>query len=609
MLETAQEQSRSSLSEMAFARMRDEFRKYGHNPSDTMLIALYDLIQTLTNMADGRAEALYYLCSADPGIGKSTAIIQWIKTYLEHPEAFGEQGVLISLDRYDEIERFIRDCGLKDDAYTVFVTDSRDTLALNESGLGKGNASQARVLFTTKAQIKLRTKLQSFRETPQFWYQGGPRTIKIWDESLLLGRGLTLDRLDLGGLLKTLYAHYPVLAGQVERLMIELRKCNDGDVYQMPEFEVTLNEILHTFDWVTTDRKNVAETLWLMLGKAVTVRKDYQHTLVDCIEDLPADFAPCLVTDASIRVREIYKLQQRYRKNVVQLKVAPKKYDNLTFHVWRKGSGKSVHQTDEVYRLATEVVNVIEARPQEEFLVIHHKPTEKSGKHNFQDLVTKSMITDTKRVHFIHYGLHTSTNAYSHIPNIIVAGTLFYKVAEYEALGRASANRPTTEGVFTDEEISNVKKGESAHHLLQAICRGKVRMCEGDTCPQSTVWLIADPRTGIEELLPRIFPGCKVDLWKISNVRLKKKQQKAYDFIKTQIDTGVRRIGLKKVRQHIGIRDAHTFKRDVVYKPEFQQKVNQLGVIVEDDGRGGAFVKADFSYYFGEVSSEDDIPD
>jgi hypothetical protein len=568
-----------------------------------MLTALYDLIHTLTAMAEGQAEAKYYLCSVDPGIGKSTAIIQWLKTYLEDPVAFNDQGILICLERYDEIKRFITDSNINGKDFAAFVTESNEELS--SLGLTRDHADKAKVLFATKAQIKLRTDGKLFSNTPQLFYQGKPRQIKIWDESLLLGRPLTLNRLDIGSILRILEQRSPCLVEEVEKVMVNLRNCEDGAIYQMPEFDLSLNEVLQMFRGSTTDRRNVAETLWLMSGRAVTVRKDYEHTLVDCVEDMPDDFTPCVVTDASIRVRQVYRLQERFRKNVVQLTAAPKRYDNLTFHIWRKGSGKYSYQTGEIYRLAAEVVNVIEARPQEEFLVIHHKPTAKSGK-NFPDLVTKSLSTDTNRVHFIHYGLHTSTNDYAHIPNIIVAGTLFYRVADYEALGRASAGRPTSQGTFRDDEISDVRRGESAHHLLQAICRGKVRMCEGDTCPQSTVWLIADPRTGIEDLLPRIFPGCKMDLWKITDVRLKKNQQKAYDFIKTQVDIGIRRIPLKRVRQHVGIRDAHTFKRDVVYKAEFQQKVNEMGVIVEDDGRGGAFVKADFSRYFKDESSEDD---
>ena len=78
-----------------------------------------------------------------------------------------------------------------------------------------------------------------------------------------------------------------------------------------------------------------------MAGKAVTVRKDNQgQTLLDCIEDIPEDFPPCVVTDASVRVRETYNLQLKHRENVRKLTEAPKNYSSLKIHVWRKGSGK-----------------------------------------------------------------------------------------------------------------------------------------------------------------------------------------------------------------------------------------------------------------------------
>lgn len=70
--------------------------------------------------------------------------------------------------------------------------------------------------------------------------------------------------------------------------------------------------------------REVAETLHIMSGRAVTVSRRKHSILVDCTEQLPKDFAPCLVTNASGRIRETYKLQERERKNLVRLSISPK---------------------------------------------------------------------------------------------------------------------------------------------------------------------------------------------------------------------------------------------------------------------------------------------
>lgn len=591
------------LTEISFSRMLSEFQNYNHKPSDEMLAALYELIDTLTGMAAGTAQPLYHLCSVDPGVGKSTAIIQWLKTYLEDPIVYGDSGILISLDRHEEIERFVNDSKVDNDDFAVYVSDWKEAQKLNTMGLGKHRATSARVLFTTKAQIKLRTRGTPFKDAEMFYYQGKPRQVRIWDESLSIGKPLTLGRLDIAGILSVLDKRNGELREQVEDVFNDLKRMEDNSIYEMPEFDLSLNEVLHTFSRSTADRRATAETLWLMSGKAVTVRRDNQgEVMVDCIEDMPVDFPPCLVTDASARVRETYHLQELYRKDVKRLQSAQKRYDKLTFKVWRKASGKGVYHTKEIYRIADEATKVINSMPEEKFLVIHHKTTDDSN--DLKRLIIREVNGNPERVKFIHYGRHTSTNDYSEIPNVIVAGTLFYRVADYEALGRASASRPTSDGPFTKEEIERVKRGESAHHLLQAICRGKVRKCEGDECPPSAVWLITSAKTGIEELLPTVFPGSKKELWKVSDLQLKGKLKAALEYLKVQLDEGKTRILVKSVRDHIGVKHSFKFKRDVLWKEEFKQKLEELHLIVDGSGRGSAFIRPDFSYYFGVSPAE-----
>ena len=238
MIETAAKRLEINITEIAYGRMLEEFEKYGHRPSGDMLNALHELIQTLTSMADGEASPYYYLCSVDPGVGKSTAIIQWLKTYLEYLDIYNDIGVLIGLERYDEILRFIQDSGIKEGDYAVFVTESNNDL--NGLGLTSKNGDKARVLFTTKAQIRLRSRDKSFSMTPQFFFKGKERAVKIWDESLLLGRKLTLDRTEIGGLLTTLNKENLNLYEQIENIFIELKQCKDGDVYPIPSFDIEM---------------------------------------------------------------------------------------------------------------------------------------------------------------------------------------------------------------------------------------------------------------------------------------------------------------------------------------------------------------------------------
>ena len=73
-----------------------------------------------------------------------------------------------------------------------------------------------------------------------FFFKGKERAVKIWDESLLLGRKLTLDRTEIGGLLTTLNKENLNLYEQIENIFIELKQCKDGDVYPIPSFDIEM---------------------------------------------------------------------------------------------------------------------------------------------------------------------------------------------------------------------------------------------------------------------------------------------------------------------------------------------------------------------------------
>ena len=55
--------------------------------------------------------------------------------------------------------------------------------------------------------------------------------------------------------------------------------------------------------------------------------------------------------------------------------------------------------------------------------------------------------------------------------------------------------------------------GEHANLVLQAVCRGRVPKSNGAQCLPMDAYLVATKRSGIGELLPTIFPGCRVLKW------------------------------------------------------------------------------------------------
>ncbi|MDD2705992.1 MAG: hypothetical protein PHU07_11770 [Acidocella sp.] len=69
------------------------------------------------------------------------------------------------------------------------------------------------------------------------------------------------------------------------------------------------------------------------------------------------------------------------------------------------------------------------------------------------------------------------------------------------------------DGFCSDDDLRKTHRGEYAHNIVQALCRGRVRKLDGDQCQPMNAYIIAAPQTGIAKPLPATFPGCTVQDW------------------------------------------------------------------------------------------------
>jgi hypothetical protein len=194
-----------------------------HRPSRKMLEALEDIPRTVSKIVRGQAQQKYYLCSLDTGLGKSITLAQTIRTLRKPSMSWsdGDQGTVICVGRYTQVEAMVRDMGLHEDEYAVLVADGRPEL---EWGLGSGKINQAPVLLTTHAMVMKRLQKMSPRThnnsgfnddisapnkpepgswafLSEFYYAGKPRVLRVWDEAILPGVPLILKARDLDGIL------------------------------------------------------------------------------------------------------------------------------------------------------------------------------------------------------------------------------------------------------------------------------------------------------------------------------------------------------------------------------------------------------------------------
>ena len=457
----------SRLNLQAYEQMTQVFAERNHRPSPEQLQGLKDIQKTMTRMLSGDALALYFISSLDPGVGKSTAISTWLQAFIKSRQQFRSKGVLLGLERLEEIQRFVKDCGMPEDCFAVMVEDGAtcDGIELNSYGLGKYRAEEALVLFTTKAQIQRRSCGRNFQEIQPFFYQGGPRAVRLWDEGFSCGTSVTINPNDFGKLLSRMGEYSASCKHLVLKMISDTGSCNTGEVYTMPELPLTRAELLYSINWKTDEERELADMLGQMAGQPVTIREyrtknSTSQIMVDCVRAVPDDFAPCLITDASARVKAAYDIQQKYRQNVQWLTTPEqyKSYRNLTVSVWKRSSSKvSILEDRDV--IALEIAKVIASRPDEKFLIIRYLSQGFLEEAVMELLPPENAIPqgDDKlpRVNWRTWRQVTAVNHYRDIPNTIIVSPYFYREYAYESGAKAAGMRPTATGVSGNVKMTH----------------------------------------------------------------------------------------------------------------------------------------------------------
>jgi hypothetical protein len=563
------------LSETTFDSLRRTFDAQLHHPTEGMWTALKAIATTLEAMAEDRCEPLIYVSSLDPGVGKTSAVVHFIKALLASP--FHEDAsVLVCLKRREQIREFISAAKLVRSDFAILTADKE----LN--ALGAADSNQTRVLLTTHSMVEKRTRGRTFQNVQVFHYLDQPRNVRIWDEAILPGTTLTLTRDAIASLFNPLRGRLPALAADLEALFDTLKATKDGERIDLPNLEarhnVQLLDLLRN-SRTTPENKAVlfAESLSKMLGTTVVVRKDgvYGATLVAYEDTLPADIGPMLVLDASARVRKTYKLWKQGRGGITFLPSAVKSYRNLTVHLWDHGGGKKAFERDDKV-LIDGIVATILRKPNEPWLVVHHINLNEVD----VEAAVRSLLPSVgPNVSFLNWGAHDATNQFGHIPNVILAGTLFYRNSHYEALGRLALGLPGAQGTLSEEVLLHIAAGEQAHLILQALCRSGVRRCVEGGCPKTEAYVIGSRRWGLGAVIEATFPGAHLVPWEPVLRALDGKVGQALVFLYRRLnEAGVESVTVREVMAVIGWTDAKNFRRNIRRHKDFISALDQLGI-------------------------------
>jgi hypothetical protein len=260
-------------------------------------------------------------------------------------------------------------------------------------------------------------------------------------------------------------------------------------------------ETLHAWD------RRAAYCLWKVSGKKVRVSKDVDgQTIIDWKRNLPDDFFPVVVFDASGRVRSMYDFYARSTNKLVEITTLKRDFSHLTFHHFNLGGGKNPwrRRTGPLLKLTK---SLISQEPDRKTLVIVHKPDlgekEKKRIPDIQKLLAK----DCPNAGWLTWGNHKQTNEFRDYDRLILPGLLYLPQSVIRVRTYGSLQTPTRLDLAEDC-FREIERGEIRSDLLQAVGRVARSTKDGEPIPADILIVASDKQIGsIQELLQETFPG------------------------------------------------------------------------------------------------------
>ena len=552
--------------------------KHGSSLSGQGLKALTALLETLETGLNGGLEPVYYLSAIDPGMGKTLSVSLFLKVWKDRGY-LPTSSVLIGVSRLEEIRAYVRTSGLDQADFGVFTSDK----TLNALGVPQDSLGAALILFTTQQMIESRTRNRPFSAASDFHFHEEPRTLRIWDESLVPGEPVSLSLDQLGQLATPLRHRHRAFVEAVEGLQETLRGAGAGQVIEVPETLAVLQPRRPP-----AAIASVVKTLVKMAGRKLLLVDggNGAKALVGSARSLPEDFAPTIILDASGRVRSTYGLWEQHRGTLRRLPAARNDYANLTIFLWQQASGKvTLENPVNRSRIANGIAQVINYADEGEWLIVHYK----GNRAIFDDVSAMVENRPSVRLHSLTWGQHHGRNDFAHIPNVVIVGQLNYGKSAFHALGAAASGLPADQ--LADLEVGKVEWGEFQHNLLQALCRSSVRQSRSGKAGPCRAYIVTTGYAETEARVAATFPNCRLWPWpSVAGPMAGRRGDLAEYFLRTFEDPEVQWVRKGCVCEDLSLNSSNLSA--LIRHPEFEDFLGREHIFSE----GQRFVKHRVSF-------------
>jgi len=157
------------------------------------LDALRGAVAPLGLMAMGNPDPVLYLCSLEPGGGKTLAVTSFARVLARRTD-LRDVGMVVCLSSKDAIREFVAALDLPSSLGVL----TGDPLVNKLAGI---RPIAAQILATTQQFLgAMAQSSQPFSKMEAYWFKGYPRQVRGWDEGHLPRQPVTLDHYAIASL-------------------------------------------------------------------------------------------------------------------------------------------------------------------------------------------------------------------------------------------------------------------------------------------------------------------------------------------------------------------------------------------------------------------------
>ncbi|MCC8405228.1 hypothetical protein LJ655_25695, partial [Paraburkholderia sp. MMS20-SJTN17] len=415
-------------------------------------------------------------------------------------------------------------------------------------------------------------------------FQGRPRSLLIWDESLIstTAKAMSVQEIrrvrnhaetDKPELLPHLDKIVSVIDAELAalkadpsrkpRLLAELLPL--GEFVEAGETANSLSQHDKAASWLRDEVLNLLALISLPVSVLMTGNGDTGDGIVRYAITVPDELSNVAVLDASYVIRDLTQADASIVDRTTPEMLGYKSYSNVTVNQVKLATGKQA-MSDSVEAskpAAHELQKVIDAVPPDEcVLVFTFKDARQKLIRNLRQLgVNLDAMVEIdgkprRRIEVLTWGQETSRNDLLHCRHVVMAGVLRRNPLELAAALSGQQRLGESPRLHTAGALRRLNVSEMAHSVLQGMNRGACRVMDGDGQAQRMKLTILVAGAGAGELREALQPVLPGVVWRVREPATKSpsRTQQARRAIATFLtETNENRVPVRALRGAVGI--------------------------------------------------------